>query len=70
MNQGADMLVRGIGGLVLCLLGATWIAQGTGAMSGSSMSGQGGYAVLGAVVVLIGVLLLALAWRVRGRERR
>jgi hypothetical protein len=64
------MVVRGIGGVILCLIGATWITQGTGAVSGSSMSGHGQYAVLGVVVVLIGIFLLVQAWRVRGRERR
>jgi hypothetical protein len=59
------MLVRGIGGVILCLFGVVWIAQGTGAMSGSSMSGHGQYAALGAVVAL-----LVQAWRVRSRARR
>jgi hypothetical protein len=36
------MLVRAVGGVVLCLVGVLWIAQGSGAMSGSSMSGKGG----------------------------
>jgi hypothetical protein len=31
---------RGIVGVVLCLVGAVWVAQGTGAMHGSSMSGK------------------------------
>jgi hypothetical protein len=64
------MLVRGIGGIVLLVLGAVWIAQGTGAMSGSAMSGHGQYAVLGVVVALIGLLLLVQAWRVRNRDIR
>ena len=52
------MLVRGIGGVILVLLGAVWIAQGTGSMSGSSMSGHGQYTLLGVIVALIGVFLL------------
>ncbi|MFC9842110.1 hypothetical protein ACFWFF_05365 [Streptomyces sp. NPDC060223] len=62
------MLVRGIGGIVLVVLGAVWIAQGVGAMSGSAMSGHGQYAALGVVVVLIGLFLLVRAWRVRNRD--
>ncbi|MER5916935.1 hypothetical protein ABT124_42925 [Streptomyces sp. NPDC001982] len=62
------MLVRGIGGIILVVLGAVWIAQGTGAMGGSGMSGHGQYAVLGAVVALIGLFLLVQAWRVRSRD--
>ena len=50
---------------MLCLIGAVWIAQGTDAVHGSSMSGHGSYAALGVVVVLIGLALLAWAWRSR-----
>jgi hypothetical protein len=64
------MLVRGIGGIVLLVLGAVWIAQGTGAMSGSAMSGHGQYALLGVVVALVGLFLLVQAWRVRNRDPR
>ncbi|MFE2427942.1 hypothetical protein ACFXJ5_14530 [Streptomyces sp. NPDC059373] len=64
------MLVRSIGGIILLVLGAVWIAQGTGAMSGSAMSGHGQYALLGGVVALIGLFLLVQAWRVRNRDPR
>jgi hypothetical protein len=64
----ATMVIRGVIGLFLCLLGGIWIAQGTGAMGGSMMSGHGQYAVLGAVVALIGLAFLFWAWRVRGRR--
>ena len=50
---------------MLCLAGAVWVAQGTDAMHGSAMSGHGGYAVLGVVVIVIGLLLLVWANRVR-----
>ncbi|MFJ2646570.1 hypothetical protein ACIO1C_07575 [Streptomyces sp. NPDC087420] len=64
------MVVRGVGGVILCVLGALWIAQGTGAVSGSGMSGKSQYAFLGALVVLVGAYLLYQAWRIRGRARR
>jgi K+-transporting ATPase A subunit len=59
------MWARGIIGVVLCLVGALWVAQGTGAIRGSVMSGHGGYAVLGAIVIVIGFALLVWADRVR-----
>lgn len=62
------MVIRGVAGLVLCVLGGVWIAQGVGAMKGSSMSGHGQYAVLGAIVAIIGLALLVRAWRVRRRS--
>jgi hypothetical protein len=64
------MLVRGIGGIILVVLGAVWIAQGSGAMNGSAMSGHGQYAVLGVVVALIGLFLLLRAWRIRNTPRQ
>jgi protein-S-isoprenylcysteine O-methyltransferase Ste14 len=63
------MVIRGLVGLVLCALGGIWIAQGEGAMKGSSMSGHGQYAVLGVVTVVIGLAFLVWAWRVHGRQR-
>ena len=59
------MWARGIAGVVLCLIGAVWIAQGTDVLGGSGMSGQGLWAVIGAVVAAIGVAVLAWAWRTR-----
>ena len=65
------MWIRGIPGVVLCFIGALWIAQGTDAVHGSSMSGQGRYAALGIVTVVLGFALLVWAWSVdrRGRGR-
>lgn len=60
------MWIRGVVGVVLCLVGAVWVAQGTNALGGSRMmSGHGGYAVLGGVVIVIGLALLGWAWRIR-----
>lgn len=56
---------RGIVGVALCLVGAIWIAQGTGALHGSGMSGHALYAVLGAGAILIGLAFLMWAWRIR-----
>ncbi|MFE2888153.1 hypothetical protein ACUXZZ_34195 [Streptomyces graminifolii] len=64
------MMVRGVGGIILVVLGAVWIAQGVGAMNGSAMSGHGQYAVLGGVVALVGLFLLVRAWQIRNRDVR
>jgi hypothetical protein len=58
--------IRGIIGVVCCAVGAVWIAQGSGAMHGSGMSGHGQFAVLGAAAVVVGVTLVVWAgsiWR-------
>jgi drug/metabolite transporter (DMT)-like permease len=62
------MWVRGIAGLVLSLAGIVWILQGTNVIHGSGMSGHGGYAILGVVVLLIGAALLTVAWRIRSSQ--
>jgi hypothetical protein len=60
------MWPRVIAGVVLCLVGGLWIAQGVGAAKGSPMTGHSGYAFLGAAVVAGGVGLLVWAARLRG----
>ncbi|HEX3459764.1 MAG TPA: hypothetical protein VHT49_02565 [Acidimicrobiales bacterium] len=63
------MWTRGVVGVVLCLVGAVFVAQGTNALSGSHlMSGHPGYAVLGGVLIVIGLALLGWAWRLRSRR--
>jgi drug/metabolite transporter (DMT)-like permease len=64
------MWVRGIIGAVLIIAGVVWILQGANVMHGSSMSGHGGYAVLGAVVFILGAALVGWAWRLRMRHTR
>lgn len=64
------MWIRGVVGLVLVVVGGVWIAQGSGAMHGSMMSGHGQYTVLGVVVLLLGLALIGWAWTVRGRGGR
>jgi protein-S-isoprenylcysteine O-methyltransferase Ste14 len=56
-------------GVVLCLVGAVFVAQGTNALGGSKMmSGHPGWAVVGGIVIVIGLALLGWAWRVRRRR--
>jgi hypothetical protein len=55
-----------VAGIVLCLVGVVWIAQGFGAMHGSMMTGHRQYAALGGLAVLVGIALLG--WSTRGRR--
>lgn len=61
------MWSRGIAGLLICLVGIVWIAQGTNVLRGSGMSGHGVWALVGVVAVVLGVALLIWAWKIRGR---
>jgi len=59
---------RAVVGIVLCLTGAVWIAQGTDALHGSGMTGHGIWTVIGSVLVALGVASLAWAWRIRNQR--
>ena len=63
------MWARGIAGALACLVGAVWIAQGVDVLHGSGMSGQGQWAVIGAVLLAVGLALLAWAWRIHRGDR-
>jgi hypothetical protein len=52
-------------GIVLCLVGAVFFLQGIDVLHGSTMSGHGGYSVLGGVMVVIGLALIVRARRNR-----
>lgn len=59
------MWARTIVGALLFVVGVVWIGQGLDVLHGSGMSGQGVWAVIGAVVVLIGLALLRPVLRAR-----
>jgi hypothetical protein len=60
--------IRGIAGVVLCAVGAVWIAQGSGTMHGSGMSGHASFALLGGAAVIVGLALLVWAAVIRRRS--
>ena len=62
------MWIRGIAGVVLCAVGAVWIAQGSGTMHGSGMSGHASFALLGGAAVIVGLALLVWAAVIRRRS--
>ena len=59
----------GILGVLAFLVGVLFVGQGTNVIHGSSMSGHGGYAVLGGVLVVIGLALVTWAWRLHSRRK-
>jgi vacuolar-type H+-ATPase subunit I/STV1 len=61
------MWVRAAIGIVLCGVGTVWILQGTKVIQGMGMSGQGKWAVIGAVVVVAG--LVCFAWAARHHRK-
>ncbi|MDQ1477496.1 MAG: hypothetical protein QOE62_2725 [Actinomycetota bacterium] len=52
------LLFRRILGVVLVAIGGVWIAQGSGALHGSFMTGEALWTVIGIIAVLFGIALL------------
>lgn len=50
-------------GALMILMGAVWLAQGIGILPGSFMSGQIFWAVMGAVSMAVGALLVLGGFR-------
>jgi hypothetical protein len=58
-------------GLLALVLGALWTLQGLNVLKGSSvMSGVTTWAIIGPIVALIGLVLIVVGVRNRGRARR
>jgi ABC-type transporter Mla subunit MlaD len=67
------MWIRAAVGVALCALGGVWIAQGSGAMHGSMMTGHGQFTAVGGLAVLMGLALIGwslLVLRRTGRDKR
>ncbi len=56
-------------GLVAALAGLVWTLQGLGYVGGSFMSGATVWAVIGPIVLLVGLALITLGLRSRRRVR-
>ena len=54
-------------GVVLVLVGALWTLQGLGVLQGSPMSGATTWAIIGPIVLIVGVALTVVG--TRGRKR-
>jgi hypothetical protein len=52
-------------GIVLILLGGLWILQGVGILAGSVMTGQMFWAIVGTILLIVGIVLCALGMRNR-----
>jgi len=52
-------------GLLLIVVGVVWILQGINVLPGSFMSGRPGYAVLGLVAIVLGLVVLLRSARRR-----
>ncbi|GAB2513469.1 hypothetical protein [Nocardia heshunensis] len=51
-------IVSAVVGVLLCLVGVIWIAQGAGSLHGSPMTGHSQWSYLGGVLVVVGAAVL------------
>ncbi|TMI71793.1 MAG: hypothetical protein E6H05_12050 [Bacillati bacterium ANGP1] len=58
-------IVGVVAGLLLIAIGVIWILQGINVLPGSFMSGRPGYAVLGLVVTIVGLVIVLRSARRR-----
>ena len=56
-------LILTIAGVVAVILGCVWILQGIGVLPGSFMTGQIQWAIYGAVLAVVGVVVIIWARR-------
>ncbi len=52
------VIVRRLLGVLCCLVGVVWVGQGGGWIGGSFMTGDALWAIIGAVAIAFGVVLV------------
>jgi uncharacterized membrane protein HdeD (DUF308 family) len=55
-----------VAGVLLLFVGCVWILQGINVLPGSFMTGQMKWAVIGAITLVIGIILIVLSRRGAG----
>ena len=62
----AMRIVMMVAGVLLFFVGCVWILQGINVLPGSFMTGQTKWAVIGAITVIVGIVLVVLSRRGAG----
>lgn len=58
-----------VGGVLLVVMGLIWTLQGLGILGGSSMSGSPTWAIIGPIVLVVGLLLVGIGVARARRQR-
>jgi uncharacterized BrkB/YihY/UPF0761 family membrane protein len=56
-------------GVVLAAIGLVWTLQGLNVLQGSAMSGSSLWAIIGPIVLVVGVILIVIAIVIASRRR-
>lgn len=67
-GPGALSYLLLLAGGILAFLGGVWLLQGVGVLPGSFMTGQAFWAIMGAVVLVAGGILIFAGLRLRGQR--
>ncbi|MEU5868460.1 MULTISPECIES: hypothetical protein [unclassified Nonomuraea] len=59
-----------VAGVLLALVGGLWALQGLGVVGGSVMTGDATWAVIGPLVLLVGVAVVVIGLRLRRSPSR
>ena len=59
-------IVMMVAGVLLLFVGCVWILQGINVLPGSFMTGQMKWAVIGAITLVVGIVLIVLSRRGTG----
>jgi hypothetical protein len=62
-------MIRAIFGVLFSLVGLVWLGQGVGLIPGSFMTGQTFWAIVGAILLVLGVALVGWGFRAHGKGR-
>lgn len=56
-------------GVIMIAIGGVWLLQGTNILPGSFMTGQQQWAIIGAIVLVVGIVVLLVGARMIARYR-
>ncbi|QIG39650.1 hypothetical protein G5T42_09265 [Microbacterium sp. 4R-513] len=59
-----------VSGVILVAIGLVWTLQGLNVLGGSAMSGSTLWAVIGPIVLVVGLVLIGIAIAIAVRRRR
>jgi energy-converting hydrogenase Eha subunit E len=69
MNSRSSRAALIVVGVIAVIIGAIFAGQGANLIPGSSMTGDKTWLYIGAVIVIVGIILIALGARRPGRRR-
>jgi uncharacterized membrane protein len=70
VNSRANRIALAVVGIIVLIVGIVFAGQGANIIPGSSMTGDRTWLVIGAVVAVVGIIVIVLALRRPGSDQR